>query len=105
MSKWRRYEILLPLRFNDGRPVPAQYVREIIEELRQRFGGVSCDSQTVYGEWESRGQIYRDELVRIYTEAVESVDDSRFFADLKERLKKKFDQLDIRMTHYLIEVM
>src|SRR4051812_950458 len=38
---FRRFEILLPLRFNDGRPVPAEMVAETLLELEQRFGAVS----------------------------------------------------------------
>jgi hypothetical protein len=25
MKKWRRYEILLPLRYNDGKPIPTPF--------------------------------------------------------------------------------
>ncbi len=42
MSKsLRRYEILLPLRFNDGQPVLDDLVGYTLLELEQRFGGVS----------------------------------------------------------------
>ena len=34
----RRYEILIPLRFNDGRAVPDLLIGETLVELRQRFG-------------------------------------------------------------------
>jgi len=44
MSKWRRYEILLPLRFNDGRPVPWTVIGETLTELRHRFGAVSWET-------------------------------------------------------------
>ena len=41
MSKLRRYEIQLPLRFNDGRLVPEHYFSEVLLELEKRFGAVS----------------------------------------------------------------
>ena len=41
MSEWRRYEILLPLRFNDGQPVPRNLIIETLLALEQRFGAVS----------------------------------------------------------------
>ncbi len=40
----RRFEILLPLRFNEGSPVPDALVAETLVELRRRFGAVSSDS-------------------------------------------------------------
>ena len=41
MSASRRYEILLPLRFNDGRRVPEVLVGETLVELRRQFGAVT----------------------------------------------------------------
>ena len=35
---FRRYEILLPRQFNDGKPIPYELIGETIRELRQRFG-------------------------------------------------------------------
>jgi len=61
---FRRFEILLPLRFNDGRPVPEDLVGDTLLELRQRFGAVSAETQTIRGLWEHKEQVYRDELVR-----------------------------------------
>ena len=39
MSDLRRYEILVPLLFNDGRPVPEPLLAQTFAELRERFGG------------------------------------------------------------------
>jgi hypothetical protein len=48
MSKsLRRYEILLPLRFNDGQPVPDDLVADNLLELEQQFGVVSSETQTI----------------------------------------------------------
>ena len=32
-SKWRRFEVLLPLQFNDGREVPAEWLAEAVLEV------------------------------------------------------------------------
>src|SRR5687767_154307 len=56
----RRYEILLPLQFNDGRPVPAAVNRRTLDELRKRFGGVSAETQKIQGEWAFGGKVFRD---------------------------------------------
>ena len=54
MSASRRYEILLPLRFNDGRPVPAELIGETLQGLRLQFGAVTWETQTVRGQWHLR---------------------------------------------------
>jgi hypothetical protein len=38
---FRRYEVLLPLQFDDGQPVPDDLVADTLLELEQRFGAVS----------------------------------------------------------------
>ena len=42
-SKWRRFEVLLPLQFNDRREVPADWLAEAVLEIVDRFGAVSYD--------------------------------------------------------------
>jgi hypothetical protein len=42
----RRFEILLPLRFNDGKPVPNELIADTLLELRQKF---TPRSQTLFG--------------------------------------------------------
>ena len=37
MKNWRRYEILLPRRFNDGRRVPKALLAKTILELAESF--------------------------------------------------------------------
>ena len=55
----RRYEILLPRRYNDGRRVPARLVAEAMVELRERFGVASCETQTIRGQWQHQGSVYK----------------------------------------------
>ncbi len=56
MSKeFRRFEILLPLRFNDGEPMPEEVIGITLAELQERFGAVSFESQTIRGQWEHGG--------------------------------------------------
>src|SRR5581483_7034024 len=61
---FRRFEILLPLRFNDGQPVPDELVGQTIQELRQQFGAISAETQVIRGHWQYQTEIFRDELVR-----------------------------------------
>ena len=40
-SKWRRFEVLLLLQFNDGRPVPPEWLAEAVLEVVDHFGAVA----------------------------------------------------------------
>ena len=106
MSKvFRRFEILLPLRFNDGQSVPDDLIADTLLELRQQFGAVSCDTQTIRGMWTFEAEVFRDDLVRVYVDTNDALEYREFFVQFKERLKARFQQLDIWMTTYPIEVL
>ena len=101
----RRYEILLPLRFNDGQPVPDDLVADTLLELEQKFGAVSSETQIIRGLWRREGESYRDDLGRVFVDVVDEPEHRHFFLEFKERLKSRFQQIDIWMTTYLIEVL
>lgn len=101
----RRFEVLLPLRFNDGSPVPDAVIADTLIELEEQFGAVSCETQTIRGRWRSDGQSYRDDLIRVFVDAADDQESREYFVAAKERLKARFQQLDIWMTTYLIEIL
>jgi hypothetical protein len=103
-SSRRRYEILLPQRFNNNKPVPDEFFADTITELRVEFGAVSTETQVIHGVWEHEHRLFRDQLIRIFVDVEDSAENQLFFQTYKERLKERFQQLDIRMTTYLIEV-
>jgi hypothetical protein len=105
MSSSRRYEILLPLKFNDGHPVPWPLVGDALVELRKRFGAVSWETQIIHGIWQHQEAEFRDELVPAFVDVPDTADNRKFFSEFKERLKSQFRQHDIWMTTYLIEVI
>ena len=104
-SSLRRFEILLPLRFNDGSPVPDELVGQTIVELRQRFHAISAESQVIRGHWQHQGEEFRDELVRLFVDVADTDENREFFVGYKEQLKTRFTQLDIWMTTDPIEVI
>jgi hypothetical protein len=101
----RRFEILLPRRFNDQQPVPDELFAETFLDLERQFGAVSSETQVIYGRWQHEGQSFRDELVRAFVDVADSPENRRFFEEFKERLKARFQQLEIWMTTYLVEVL
>jgi hypothetical protein len=104
-STLRRFEILLPLRFNDGQPVPDELVGQTLLELRQQFGAISAETQVIRGHWQHQGEVFRDELVRVFVDVADSSENRAFFVAYKEQLKARFQQLDIWMTTHPIEVI
>ena len=104
-ESFRRFEILLPRQFNDGQPVPDELVADTLLELEERFGAVSCETQVIRGLWRHEDKLFRDDLIRIFVDAVDVAESRQFFIDFKERLKTRFRQFDIWMTTYPIEVL
>ena len=105
MTTLRRYEILLPSQFNDGSPIPPERLAETLLELEEKFGAVSCETQVIHGLWRQEGEIYRDSLIRIFVDVADTPENRQFFVQFKERLKARFQQLEIWLTTHPIEVI
>lgn len=101
----RRFEVLLPLRLNDGTPVSDDAIIDTLIEFEEQFGAVSCETQSIRGQWRHEGQRYRDDLIRVFVDVPDTPESREYFVAAKERLKARFQQLDIWMTTYLIEVL
>lgn len=104
-TTYRRFEILLPLRFNDGNAVPKRLITTTIVEIRDRFGAVSTESQSIRGHWQFQGDLFKDELVRVFVDTADTAEHKAYFAEYKERLKQRFAQIDICLVSYPIEVL
>ncbi len=104
-NSFRRFEILLPRRFNDGQPVPDELIADALLKLEERFGAVSCETQTIRGLWRREDELFRDDLIRVFVDAPDVPQSRQFFVEFKERAKAAFRQLDIWLTTYPIEVL
>jgi hypothetical protein len=103
-NKWRRYEVLLPLRFNDGKEVPGDWIAEAVLEVVGNFGAASYETQRVEGHWRHAGVVYRDDLVRIVVDVPNRAKNRKWMAAFKQRWKQKLDQLELWMVSYVIDV-
>ena len=101
----RRYEILLPLAFNDGRKVPAELIGKTLQELKEEFGPVSFETQAIRGIWPQDGETLHDELVRVFVDVPDLAKNREFFVGFKQRLKERFAQEDIWITTHAVEVL
>ena len=56
-NKWRRFEVMLPLQFNDGREVPPDCLAEAVLEVADHFRAASYETQKVEGLWRHGGVV------------------------------------------------
>jgi hypothetical protein len=103
-SKWRRFEVLLPLQFNDGRTVPAEWLAEAVLEVVDNFGAASYETQKVEGHWRHAGVLYRDNLVRIVVDLPDSPTCRQWMRQFKARWKQRLEQVELWMVSYRIEI-
>jgi hypothetical protein len=89
----RRFEILLPLRFNDGKAVPDDFIGDALVELRTKFGAVSSETQKIEGQWQHAGQVYRDELMRIFVDVQDTQENRTSFVSSESVSECVFSKL------------
>ena len=103
----RKYEIYLPLKYNDGKEIEAEKIKQIKEELIGMFGAITVSSRSspYQGTWKYGGVEYIDDIIKI--EIVTSGDKvtKKFLKDFKERLKESLQQVDILITTHGIQVI
>jgi hypothetical protein len=99
----RSIDLHLPLESNDGRPIPDSKFMSVLDELVDRFGGVTSVQRQfpLQGVWKSGQTIYHDPVV-VFT-AMDFSDWTqlqclRYLARLKTQLMRRFDQLEILIT-------
>ena len=103
-SRWRRFEVLLPLRFNDGRDVPGEWIAEAVLEIVDHFGAASYETQKVEGHWRHSGILYRDDLVRVVVDVPDSARNRQWMREFKDRWKMRLEQLELWLVSYRIEI-
>ena len=101
----RRYEILLPIKYNDGTPVEPEKFFQTREELVATFGAVTTSPELLRGVWLREGQRFEDENLRMVVDVEVTAETRKFFHGLKETLKARFHQFDIWIVSYEIEVV
>ncbi len=98
-TKWRRFEVMLPRQFNDGRDVPLAVL-----EIGDHFGFVGYETQIIEGRWQQTGVVYRDNLARIVVDMPDRKENRTWMKAFKKRWKEKLEQLEIWMISYRIDI-
>ncbi len=96
--------MLLPLQFNDGRDVLAEWLADAVLEIVGQFGAASYETQRVEGHWRHAETVYRDTLVRSVVDVPDSAKNSAWMKEFKRRWKKKLEQLDLWLVSYLVRI-
>ncbi len=104
MTRWRRFEVLLPVKLNDGSPVPRKWIGEALREVTDHFGSSSFETQRIEGRWRHGGVLYRDELVRLFVDVPDSAKNRKWMKQFKDRWKERLQQVEIWRVSYRIEL-
>ena len=59
-----KFKTLIPTSLNDGSPVDASEIQDILSGLWQQFGGLSVEN-VVQGHWVDDGQHYQDDSLPV----------------------------------------
>ena len=100
-----RYEILLPLRYNEGSEVEDMKFAQTWEELVAKFGAITIQPELLRGIWQHEGERYEDTLIRFILDLKDTPETEGFFVAFKEVLKRRLRQIDIWMVAYSIRII
>ena len=94
-----RYEIHLPVKFNDGNPVPEELFLEVCDELIEKFGGLTSSppGSPAVGWWKDpkdpTGMVYKDDIYIYWVTTIQ--DENEFFKEYKKVLAVRFKQVEV----------
>jgi len=99
-----KYEIYLPLKYNNGINIEPEKLKQIREQLMAVFGAITVSSLSApfQGRWRYGGVEFVDDLIRIEIITNEELE---FFKNFKRRLKRKLRQIDILITMQYIHTI
>ena len=99
-----KYEIYVPLKYNNGAVIKPEKLEQIQEQLMAAFGAITVSSlfAPFQGTWRYGGIEFIDDIIRIEVITKEELE---FFKNFKRRLKRKLRQIDILITMQYIHVI
>ena len=95
-----KYEIYLPLKYNDGTGVEPKKLEEIQQQLLAVFSAMTVSplSAPFHGTWRYRGVEFVDDIIRIEIITDADLISNRFLKNFKRQLKRELRQIDILIT-------
>ncbi len=101
---FRRYEILLPNRYDDGQPVELDKFQVTNQDLVVKFGAARVQQETICGTRIQEGKAVQADYVHLYVNVEDTPPMVAFFKRYKETLKQRFRQIEIWIVSYEIRV-
>jgi len=98
----RKYDIYLPILYNDGMSIEEEKFVQVQRELFRKFGGLTSIKREfpLRGIWGNETTVYEDEIIILtIIDASDNIEETeQFITDYKGMLKIRFEQEEIFIT-------
>ena len=103
----KKYEIYLPLKYNDGQEIEPEKFKQIRQQLVAVFGAITVTSLNApfEGTWRYGGVEFVDDIIRFEIITEQDFRANIFFKSFKKQLKRTLRQFDILITVQEIETI
>ena len=96
----KKYEIHLPLKYRDGKPIEQEKIRRVRDELLAEFGSFVVPQERVW----KQDSVTRVEIMK-FEILTEDQNTKERLRDLSSLLKEHLRQIDILITAHPIQVI
>jgi len=96
----KKYDVYLPLKYNDGTEIETKELRKIERQLMAVFGAITVSPLCApfRGTWRLGGVEFVDDIIRIEIITKEDLTTDEFFKRYKQYLKRTLRQFKILIT-------
>lgn len=103
----KKYEIYIPLKYNDGQEIEPEKIKQIRQQLIAVFGAITVSSLSApfQGTWRHGGVEFVDDIIRFEIITEHDLRSNLFFKSFKKQLKRTLRQFDILITIQHIETI
>jgi hypothetical protein len=74
-------------------------------DLVAQFGAIDFNPNPTRGFWVHEGRRYEDELVRLVVDVEDTVENHELFTRFKETLLERFEQIEIYIATYPVDLL
>lgn len=96
----KKYEIYLPLKYGNGKPIEQEKIRHVRDELLAEFGSFAVPQESTW----KQDRVTRVEIMKFEILTEDRITKERL-KDLSTRLKESLRQIDILITAHRIQVI
>jgi len=101
-----RFEIFIPLQYNDGTDIEPEKHLETRNEVMKHFqAGLTWEPIEALGQWPHEGTIYYDKSDKLEIIAEYTAENPKFMKEYKETLKDRYQQHEILIIMTKVEIL